>query len=263
MNPYTCYSTNALLKMRAIWNARHPDAKIISSNNIEIWGFLKKKMNETCNRESCWLKQKIFKYGIPKEIKQFTFVPTSPKEWKKKPNEWLTSHEISQSMKQYEVAYPHFEFFGPSPVDYNTHRVEGECVWEELCKFNLLNEIQSGKTKIGVIFNHDPHDLPGSHWICLFIDTRKKYILYFDSYGDKPPKEIKFFINTVKKQSNKLGTPYKVIINKVRHQYSTSECGMYSLYVIITLLKGMDVNKLISKKIPDRLVFKLRKKYFN
>ena len=54
-------------------------------------------------------------------------------------------------MKQYEKYYRCFEFIGPSPIDYDTHMYEGECVWKELCEFSLKDQIKSGKTKIGMI----------------------------------------------------------------------------------------------------------------
>ena len=52
-----------------------------------------------------------------------------------------TNIDILNVMKQYEHIYPNFEFIGPSPIDYDTHLSYGECVWEELCKFNLQNNI--------------------------------------------------------------------------------------------------------------------------
>ena len=63
---------------------------------------------------------------------------------------------------------------GPSPIDYDTHLVSDECVWEELCKFNLKNTINNGKRKIGIIFNLDPHFKGGSHWVAMFINTNDK-----------------------------------------------------------------------------------------
>ena len=44
-------------------------------------------------------------------------------------------------MKQYENTYKCFEFIGPSPIDYDQHLSYGECVWEELCKFSLKENI--------------------------------------------------------------------------------------------------------------------------
>ena len=48
-------------------------------------------------------------------------------------------------MKQYEKTYKSFDFLGPSPIDYDYKMLYDECVWEELCKFNLKNMIMKGK----------------------------------------------------------------------------------------------------------------------
>jgi hypothetical protein len=39
--------------------------------------------------------------------------------------------------------------------------------------FNLNQQLKDGKTKIGVIFNTDPHTKDGSHWVSLFINIKK------------------------------------------------------------------------------------------
>jgi len=104
------------------------------------------------------------------------FAPESPKEWKKNPNEWLSSIDILEVMNQYEKKYKCFEFLGPSPIDYDTHQLYGQCVWDELCHFKLAEQIKNGKTKIGIIFNLDPHYKGGSHWVSLFINIKKATI---------------------------------------------------------------------------------------
>ncbi len=76
-------------------------------------------------------------------------------------------------------------------------------------------------------------------------------------------KKIKEFAEIVQEQSMKLGEKYKLIENEVRHQYTQSECGMYSLYVIVQLLKDIQFDKISTKKIPDKLMRDLRKKWFN
>ena len=78
-------------------------------------------------------------------IKNNTFAPTQPNVWKKKPNEWLTSIDILNVMKQYEDKYDDFEFLGPSPIDFDTHKMHGECVWDELCKFSLKKSKDDGE----------------------------------------------------------------------------------------------------------------------
>ena len=61
---FTCYTKDALKKLKNLWNARHPDIKIKTNNPKKIWEKLKQNMGSTCNRESCWLKQKWLKCSL-------------------------------------------------------------------------------------------------------------------------------------------------------------------------------------------------------
>ncbi len=173
-NEYSCYSSDNLEKMKHLWNARHPDRQINTNDSREIWNMLKENIGSSCNKESCWLRQKFMDGNVSQDLLNYTFSPKSPDSWKKNKNEWLSSVDIEKVMKQYEKKYKCFDFIGPSPIDYDTHKLYGECVWEELCKFNLSNQIKKGKTKIGIVFNTDPHTKDGEHWICLFINIKKK-----------------------------------------------------------------------------------------
>ena len=263
---YTCYSDDSLLKLRNYWNIRHPDKRINTVEPREIWMELKKNMLNTCDIESCWLRQKFIKENLDKELLEFTFAPKSPDSWKKNPDEWLSSTDIENVMKQYEHAYPSFAFIGPSPIDFDSLKLYGQCVWEELCNFELHNYIRNGKNKIGIVFNTDPHYKSGSHWIALFINIQKKYIYYFDSNGNDIPKQIKTFIERVKIQGNQsLGIEFKVMSNyNFSHQKTDKECGMYVLYFIIQLLTNKKEPSYFGKvHIPDEEVFSLRHEYFN
>ena len=47
--------------------------------------------------------------------------------------------------------------------------------------------MDNGKTRLGVVFNLDKHDQPGSRRIAMFARFgRKSFVGYFDSYGYKP-----------------------------------------------------------------------------
>ena len=186
------------------------------------------------------------------------------REWKKKPNEWLTSVDILKVMKQFEKKNTDFQFIGPSPIDYDKHISYGECVWEELCKFNLENYIKRRITKIGVVFNTDPHDQEGSHWVALFINIKRRGIYYFDSYGERISKFINRFAKKVTKQGQRLGIEFEFIKNKRRHQYKTSECGMYCIYFIIEMMKDKQTfQEFTQTLIPDDKMLKLRRQLFN
>lgn len=260
---YTCYTAAALHKLKESWNARHPDEPINTNNPRQIWEKLRQYMGETCASEMCWLRHQCLKHDLDKSLLGDMFAPTSPKEWRKNPQEWLTTVDIQKVMSQWEKAYPNFKFLGPSPIDYDTHVVFGECVWEEICKFDIKDTIKKGKNKIGLIFNLDKHTQPGSHWVALFIDIPKEKIYYFDSYGDDIPKQILKFAKDVKQQGAGLNMDFDININKKRHQYSESECGMYSLYFIIQLMHGTPFKTFQVEKVPDKKMIHLRKEYFN
>ena len=261
---FTCFNGNSLHKLKELWNLRHKDRQILTNDPREIWNKLKYFMRNNCNRESCWLRQNFVKYDLDKNLLNYTFAPKYPSEWRSNPDEWLSSIDILNVMSQYEKRFPDFEFLGPSPVDYNTIKYYGECVWEELCKFRLTSHLENHKSKIGVIFNLDKHNEDGSHWVAVFIDAVKKEVYYFDSYGDKPPKNIKKFINEVQKQSRAMGTKFNYMYNTKRHQFGNSECGMYCLYFIISMLQeGGNFQHFLETRVTDKEMLHLRKKYFN
>ena len=262
---YTCYSKESLFKIRKLWNTKHPDSAIKSNSPKKIWESLHYILGKTCKKESCWLRHKCLKANVDLSILKEDFSPKAPEEWKKNPQEWLTSIEILEFMKQYEKTYENFEFLGPSPIDYDTHKAYGECVWEELCEFSLRDNLKEGKTKVGIIFNTDPHTEDGEHWVAMFMDLDKGKLYYFDSYGEEIPEQIDKFADNVIKQANSMGrNNFKKYISKKRHQFSESECGMYCLYFIIEMLKGKSFSKFNGKKkIKDKHMIKLRKLWFN
>uniref|UniRef100_A0A6C0E2H8 Ubiquitin-like protease family profile domain-containing protein n=1 Tax=viral metagenome TaxID=1070528 RepID=A0A6C0E2H8_9ZZZZ len=263
---YTCYSDENLHKMRDIWNARHPDKRITTNDSREIWSALKNVYSRTCNKESCWIKQMAKGTKMENDLLQ-AFAPESPAEWKKNPNEWLSSVDIIEVMSQYEKKYKCFEFLGPSPIDYDTHKLYGECVWEELCHFNLVEQIKKGKTKIGVIFNTDPHYKSGEHWISLFINIKKGQIFFFDSAGNEIPKNVKKFADSVIEQGNKLVKPIHFKFDQnypIEHQYKNTECGVYSIFFIVHMLEDkITGNYLKHHVLKDEYIQKFRKIYFN
>jgi hypothetical protein len=261
---FTCYSNDALINLRDKWNTRHEDNKIESNDPQTIWKKLKNFMKNTCYRESCWLRKNFIKYNLDDELLHYTFAPKYPNEWKMKPNEWLSSVDILNVMHQYEKKFKEFEFMGPSPIDYDLKKHHGECVWDELCKFNLMQLLKKNKNKVGIIFNLDKHYQSGSHWVAVFLSMDKKEIYYFDSYGDKPPANILGFIKNIQKQGENIGCKIKYLYNTNRHQYGDSECGMYCLYFIISMLQyGGNFQHFLETKISDKEVMDLRKVYFN
>jgi|APCry1669192700_1035426.scaffolds.fasta_scaffold03928_2 hypothetical protein len=265
INGYSCYTNKSLYKLKKLWNDKHMDSKIVSTIPIDIHSEINEKLSNVCNKESCWLNQEN-RFGKISDMKD-SFAPLSPKEWSSNPNEWLSSIDILKVMKQYEKAYKCFKFIGPSPIDFDTKVASQECVLDDLCKFSVENEIKNKKTKIGIIFNTDPHNKPGEHWISMFINIKKGEIFFFNSTGEGPSQEIITFVNRIKEQGLNLNPKiyFKFDDNRgFEHQYGNTECGMYSLYFIIHMLEDkITQHYLKTHKLKDNYMNNFRKIYFN
>ena len=55
-----------------------------------------------------------------------------------------------------------------------------------------------GDIKGLIVCNTDPHDKPGEHWVAMYFDGERGE--YFDSFGRKPPKLFKDYMNKHCKQ---------------------------------------------------------------
>lgn len=274
----SCFTDDVLIRMKKSYNKHHPASDAIRATTPQrIWVQLKDRMTR-CSKEDCWL-DVIEDKAERKKLDKYLFSPDHPKEWNSDPDAWLSNFDIRDVIQQYEAKYPDFLFIGPTPIDFDTRPVDmgGECVWKELCDFSLAKSIQEGKRKIAVVFNLGKHDENGTHWVSMYIDVDNSYIFYFDSAGDTIPTEIRALRDRIVEQGAKLETPVTFLYyenSPLEHQKGNTECGMYSLYFIITMLThetsgGRQLNtkdkiRYFTKvRIPDSHVFKHRKRYFN
>ena len=226
-----------LLRLRDEWNQRFPKHKIpLTIHRKErLWEELRLRLKHqyACASEYCAVEE-LADASLKDQTKGY-FRPKKPEAWNSNPTEWHDSVTLANVMQQYEEAYPHFEFIGPTPIDFDAQSSGGwgTCVLEELCKLDLAAMKAAGKTAIGIIFNLDPHDRPGSHWVCAYIDLAIMAAYYYDSYGYEPGPEIRRLLRRCREQGCK-----QIIWNDIRHQRKKSECGTYCLIMLISLLKG-------------------------
>ncbi len=269
-NKSTCFDFDALVKIARGWNKEHhkKEDKITipkvrsSSTKKALWKKIDKKLNNVCNTEWCWIEQEFVRKIGNKDLEGL-FRPKMPRSWKKNKYEWLSSVDIDKVMKQYEAKYKDFKFMGPSPIDFDYEYQKDKCIVNELCHLNINNLMNRGLKKIGVIFNLDKHDQPGSHWVALYLDLNKKSVYYFDSYGNSPPNEVEILVKRIQEQARELGFEIDYQYNQVRHQYENSECGVYSIYFIIQLLEHKKTfNDIQKKRITDDFMNSKRKYYF-
>jgi hypothetical protein len=262
---FSCFSAGQIEILKNSWNELNPDDKINDTVSKDIWNGLYEKNKSSCNKESCWISKLIHTPELQKEMRD-AFAPLAPKEWEKNPNMWITNFDINRVMAQYEKAYHCFSFLEPAPIDYDFIE-DGECIEPELCNFKIGNYIKKGKKKIGIIFNTDVHSGTGEHWVSLFINIPKSKIFYFDSVGDAIPSQIKKFVDKVVDQGAQLNDPIHFEFDQnhpVEHQTKNTECGIYSMYFIVYMLKDEITGDYLKTHIlSDKYMEKFRKVLFN
>lgn len=217
-----------------------------------------------CSSESCWLsiKSLMNEMGSSKDEFKDSFKPLMPKEWIKDYNEWLSTSDIEDSLNQHMDADDNFYFYGAVPIDFK------KCSVSNLCKFDIDKHLEKGQTKIGIVFNTDPSTKDGQHWISLYMDLGKhnsdhRGIYYFDSFGRKPPKQIKELIDKAMKQSSEGGggEPY-YFYNDHSYQKANAQCGMYAIHFIKKMLQGLSFEEYLGEPLNDKLMVNMRSEYF-
>jgi hypothetical protein len=266
------------------------DPELHSGNVNALVQLLKEKYEPVCqSNESCWINQgKINK-------KLATEMTLQVKPELRGLEVWLNSREIGIIMVQHMRVYSDFLFLGPFAVDFDKYIVQKDLsVWE----YPISRLLKSKRTKIGIIFNTDPHNASGKHWIALYMDITSKTICFFDSLARSPPASVKKLIAWYEQQlqgnrhtqfqdnydnNNKTGTgqtktqlqgsdtntrqartdhtPPKR--NKQVYQKENSQCGMYSVHFILEMCKGISFEDFLSRDLPDGLMAEYRKLYFS
>lgn len=190
--------------------------------------------------------------------------PRYPVEWKNDPDMWLSNYDIEAVMKQYQEADPTFKFAGIFPIDFSApdpyRKDVVQCLHPELCNLDLKAERARGIRHIGMVFNLDPHFKGGSHWMALYVCLRgRPWVAFFDSYGYQTPPLIARLMRTFRTQLPGM----KLMYNARRFQYGGTECGVYSIYFLITMMAGMSFAKFCKHAVPDGEMLRLRKILFS
>jgi hypothetical protein len=218
---------------------------------------LMKRFTDVCNQNDhkCLTKQEFMKeltIDMFKDIKTNTFRPKGPTN----PVGWLSSRQIDKIMQQYENIHNNFKFLGAVPID---------CDMLSFCsthKINYNNMLKNGTNIIGIIFNLDKHDQPGSHWVAVYMNLDSGNCYYYDPTGKRPPDDLQLFFKSFEKFCNSNNVQYKLTINKSKHQNDSSECGVYSCNFIIRLLQGETYDQVISNGLEFKKIQFCRDFYF-
>lgn len=266
----SCAKLTVLIELAKAYNiSAQPPDRIRLSSNFELLNPQKYKrylvheinarIGDKCTTQKCWSQQEFIRYMDQKakdEFTKYTFRPDSPNG----KFEWLSTYNINDVMEQYENSYDGFKFFGAVPMDF------AELHGIEVGDINYAKYHKQGINKIGVIFNLDNHDQPGSHWTAMYTDLDKGHIFYFDSFGVKAEPRVRALMRQQANYLKSIGKnvdEIRVDYNKVQHQKLGSECGVYSVNFLIRMARGDDFDKLCSIPISDEAINKCRLVYFD
>jgi len=175
---------------------------------------------------------------------------------------WISTKNIEECCLQDEDAYSEYQFMGAEPIDFS------DCKVSPLCRFNHEKLKKKGKTKLGFVFNTDPHDKDGEHWISMYIDLvghnlrGSPGIYYFDSYGKKPPSEIQELITETREASQKNKEPMRYFYNEHPFQTGGAQCGLYAIHFLKEMVQGIQFEDYLNLKPCERLMKQKRYEYF-
>ena len=242
-------------RLRSVYNKEHPKESPISKGTTEeMWTNLQHRLHDKCSTGSAEC--------IVSSLLQR---PKAPKEWAVNRYEWLSSDDIDHVEKSYTSLFSKYFFVGCIPIDFDIKSETQQCLVSSLCKMKLPELAKKGHEQIGIVFNTDPHDGPGEHWIALFCDIRPELeyprVTYFDSYAQAPEPEIKTLMRRWKEQwdaTKKHPQPMKMTFNATHHQFKDSECGMYCLYFHRCCLMEIPMET----RIPDDVINGFRQLLF-
>jgi hypothetical protein len=275
----SCLPLSVIKKLIIAWNNTNKDDKISLNQSAQsLYRDLKNKFDN--KSEILWFEHNIMNSLLNKdkiyELRNKYFKPIAPVEWLNNPKQWLSNIDINKVLSQYEVKYPEFKSFGALPIDFAL-KSGNKCIINNICNISLSELINNGKKNIGIVFNLDKHNKTGSHWVSLFINIPKGQINFWDSVANDVPKQIEKLMNNIYNQLNdikenniklyqKCGCDFKTIkkqYNEIRHQYDTTECGMYSIHFIVEQLdKNKTFNQVCNNIIEDDRMNKMRENYF-
>ena len=261
----TCYPPATILEFKELWNAKHgPSRAIRDTEPSAVYASLKQRLEGVCKNDRCWLKHLTSlrahdsaKFFAPLQGWTESAAAAGSSSRKKSQSTWLSNVDIDNVLRQYEEAYPHFAFLKSTTIDFDSASQydSSKCVSDQHCNIQLDALRKRGKTKIATVINTDKEQNNGEHWFALFVDLDDQFVFYFDS--DPPsrkPTQITKFIERLVEQGRALTPrPVELAVHTNignAHQKTDTECGVYSLFFIITLLERS--NHLSSSSSPQR-----------
>ncbi len=218
-----------------------------TKNPEEIIKLAKEKTH--CDSESCVIKKVP---GLDKSELDSRFIPEGPRD----STTWLSNVDIDSVLDMYTKKFPKFKHI-------NFHMSDFEKLNHELATIDWL-DISKNYTSLGCVINTAPNGTGGEHWTAFYVDFVGHTVEYFDSANAYHIPQLKQFTTKVAIElTEKTKTKYNdIFLTDIKHQEKNSECGVYSLYYILSRLTGVPYTAFRSKRVADEDMVRFRKFIF-
>lgn len=191
----------------------------------------------------------------------------------------LNNYNIDETLRQFQTKWPDFFPYNFNMVNYREYSFRNG---RTVAQPDTLETIQLGalipkyKTA-GCVINTDTYQGQGKHWMALFADWRNHdsaSVEFFNSSGNAP--DPAWILWMERSRDALVSAGFKMrqtqyggfssdlcrVTNK-RHQQSTTECGVYSLFYIYARLNGISPDYFNENFIPDQWIFEFRQHLFD
>jgi hypothetical protein len=216
--------------------------QIQSQNPKEIIQVAKTKLS--CPDETCVLETAQEKGALSEDDVSKVLKVKGP--WDS--TKWLDNENIDCTLEQYAE-----KFSGFHPIKFQMRDFA-----KYPTQLSTFNWQKPGIKYVACALNTDLTGNPGEHWTALFVDYPSKTVEYFDSAGNTPHQE---FLELIVGIASKLDFR-DISVTTVKHQVENTECGVYTLYYILSRLHGIPYKKFMTKRVPDDMMVAFRKYLF-
>jgi hypothetical protein len=281
-NNKICYTKNSLIIIIKVWNSLLPLDKIIyntTNNPQELFDKLNEKFKKYLHKDNTYwswteiLKEIALKLNksdvadILKPVEKKDLRPSQPADWVSNPTEWLSNYDIHKCLIQYDNTSEYkYKFIGVFSIDFGIPKNP----------INLKEIIIKNPniSFIGFVTNLSRANEAGTHWTSSFFvlnPSLKSYGgYYYDSTTGKIPKDLQPVFTDIKRQAEDLfKKPFNIKMNTNRHQYSNTECGVFSIafqtrWISVLRQNGdADFEEIVKfEGYKDNIMKKLRNKIF-
>lgn len=250
----TCVSNAAVAELQ----------KIVGSNVTEPKIILEKAKHLThCDTERCVINSDVYRDRVG-DVRANQEILASFKIDGPTNVNLLNNFNIDGVLKQWSLKFHDFYPYNFCMLDFATAP-------EIANKPNLLHTVDfvkeikdAGYKTAACVVNSDKYRGNGQHWMAIFIDMRMTpwTIEFFNSVKQPIAVEFITWMTQLADKLNFFNKTELIKCNKVDHQKTITECGVYSLYYIWARLNDVSYQKFQQQEITDFICFEFRQHLF-